>query len=70
MVCNSYIEHGHICSASYFAIHSAYFITLFKSILKQVRIHEANSRVYWAGAVMPENHEKMKFRTFGTFLKI
>ena len=25
---------------------------------KQVRIHEANSRVYWAGAVMPENHEK------------
>ena len=25
---------------------------------KQVRIHEANSRVYWPGAVMPENHEK------------
>ena len=25
---------------------------------KQVRIHKANSRVYWAGAVMPENHEK------------
>ena len=26
--------------------------------MKQVRIHEANSRVFWAGAVMPENHEK------------
>ena len=25
---------------------------------QQVRIHEANSRVYWAAAVMPENHEK------------
>ena len=35
---------------------------------KQVRIHEANSRVYWAGAVMPENHEKNEnFGHFGHF---
>ena len=41
---------------------------------EQVRIHEANSRVYWAGAVVPENHEKNEifdifdiFENFGHF---
>ena len=37
---------------------------------KQVRIHESTVACDWAGAVMPENHEKMKSWTFWTFLNI